>query len=171
MTSSRLSSKLPVQSGWKADLRPRHLLQGRTALNETLDGILSLLSGREHRIATGKFARHSALESIRQALAVRRDYFQSLRIKGISASSGSPAASDTGLLPRVDNSLPRSNRGTKYPRAREIVVNYSPTLVVQGGPNVPEVEGRLLEAIGRSGYELAKILDREYARRARVELL
>ena len=55
--------------------------------------------------------------------------------------------------------------------AREIIVNYSPTLVVQGGSNAQDVEARLLEAIGRSGYELAKILDREYARRARVELL
>jgi hypothetical protein len=70
----------------------------------------------------------------------------------------------------VNNSPRRSNRGTP-PSAREIIVNYSPTLVVQGGSDVQDVEARLLEAIGRSGYELAKILDREYARRARVELL
>jgi len=56
-------------------------------------------------------------------------------------------------------------------KGSDIVVNYSPTLVVHGTSNTSEVEDRLIDAIGRNSYALAKILDREYAKRARTQLL
>jgi hypothetical protein len=169
ITPSRLSSKLPVESGWRLKLRPRHLLEGRTAPVEALDRLASLLSAQEKRMAEGKSTRYSALESIRRAIALRQHDFQRYSIKETSAGIYSALSVDTA--PPGVNSSPRlSNRKTPS-AAREIIVNYSPTLVVQGGSNVQDIEARLLEAIGHSGYELAKILDREYARRARVELL
>jgi hypothetical protein len=169
ITPSRVSSKLPVDSSWRLRLRPRHLLEGRTASVEALDRVAFLLSTREKRMAEGQSTRHSGLESIRRAIALRQHDFQNYSIKETSAGIHSALSVD-GALPRVNSSPRLSNQGTPS-AAREIIVNYSPTLVVQGGSNVQDIEARLLEAIGHSGYELAKILDREYARRARVELL
>ncbi len=63
-----------------------------------------------------------------------------------------------------------ANRSPAAAGPRAIVVNYSPTVVVQGGSDVQEIEQRLLDAIGRHGHELADIIDREYAKRARTEL-
>jgi hypothetical protein len=169
ITPSRLSFKLPVESSRRLRLRPRHLLEGRTKPVEALDRIASLLSAREKRMAGGESTRHSGLESIRRAMALRQHDFQRFSVKETSAGIHSALSVDAAP-PKVNSSPRLSNRGT-LSAAREIIVNYSPTLVVQGGSNVQDIEARLLEAIGHSGYELAKILDREYARRARVELL
>jgi hypothetical protein len=131
--------------------------------------MLFLLSGRENGIASAKFVRRYTVENIRRAMALRQHDFRRHSIKKHSVGNDSSFAADSAPL-RVNNSARHPNRETRL-GARKIIVNYSPTLVVQGGSNVPDVEARLLEAISRSGYELAKILDREYARRARVELL
>jgi hypothetical protein len=72
--------------------------------------------------------------------------------------------------PGVDGSI-HSAASVRNFKASDIVVNYSPTLVVHGASNSSELEDRLIDAIGRNSYALAKILDREYAKRARTQLL
>ena len=72
--------------------------------------------------------------------------------------------------PGADSSI-HSAATVRNFKGSDIVVNYSPTLVVQGTANISEVEDRLIDAIGRNSYALAKILDREYAKRARTQLL
>jgi hypothetical protein len=77
-----------------------------------------------------------------------------------------PSAASTTRLPwqSAKERIPANTR------AEAIVVNYSPTLVVHGSLDVPELERRLLDAIGRHGHELANIIDREHAKRSRTEL-
>jgi hypothetical protein len=68
---------------------------------------------------------------------------------------------------------PMSAPKTRSPRntpAPSVLVTYSPTLILQGSSNPPEIERHLLDVMGRHGYELANILEREYARRGRTAL-
>lgn len=48
-----------------------------------------------------------------------------------------------------------------------VVVNYSPTVVINGASEIPDLDRRVVEAISRHGHELAQIIDRELAMRQR----
>ncbi len=77
-----------------------------------------------------------------------------------------PAAYTTTASP-MSAARSRSPRNTPAP---SILVTYSPTLILQGSSNPSEIERQLMDVIGRHGYELANILEREYARRGRTAL-
>jgi len=89
-------------------------------------------------------------------------------------SAGKPRALSSAAvqetLPIVAQAPFSANeRPAAHPRGRAIVVNYSPTLIVNAGSDT-RIEDRLLEIIGQHGYELANILEREYGKRVRTEL-
>jgi hypothetical protein len=86
--------------------------------------------------------------------------------------TGSPAfittpAAYTATANPMSTAKTRSPRNTPAP---SILVTYSPTLILQGSSNPSEIERHLLDVIGRHGYELSNILEREYARRGRTAL-
>jgi hypothetical protein len=86
--------------------------------------------------------------------------------------AGSPAFTTTPAA-YTATANPMSAAKTRSPRntpAPSILVTYSPTLILQGSSNPPEIERHLLDVLGRHGYELANILEREYAKRGRTAL-
>jgi hypothetical protein len=50
---------------------------------------------------------------------------------------------------------------------RGVVVNYSPTVVINGAGESPELDRRVVEVISRHGHELAQIIERQLALRQR----
>ena len=91
---------------------------------------------------------------------------------------GSP---DPLMLPRLGSNVrsterrPRATNPAGLSRARRaqsdsaaIVVNHSPTIVINQVRSTDDLERQVMAVVSRSGYELADILEREAARRART---
>jgi hypothetical protein len=116
-----------------------------------------------HTNVTGRGRRN--IEAVAQQL--RGQLSQQILAAGARVKSSTEVR---GTLPIVAQAPYSTNERTAaYPRGRAIVVNYSPTLIVNAGSET-RLEDRLLEVIGQHGYELANILEREYAKRVRTEL-
>jgi hypothetical protein len=45
--------------------------------------------------------------------------------------------------------------------SRPVVVNFSPTVVLQGGGDPGDLERRVVQAIGRHSHEIVRIVARE----------
>lgn len=140
---------------------------GSLASSSKLSRITRSRTPNGDKSASANRGARSASEGIRRSIAkiihIVGPDLAKLRIT-LPISPIPPGTAVTPVLPQSKERTPAAAR----PRA--IVVNYSPTLVVQGNSDVQEIEQRLLDAIGRHGHELADIIDREYAKRTRTEL-
>lgn len=157
----------------KRDRRWSQFLGSLTA-NSRLSSVAGSIAARNDNRASDRGSNHSrlAFETIRRSIArISHGLLRDL------AKQINPGANRL-ILPIATSASPPTApppQAAKEPTpaatgAQGIVVNYSPTLVVQGTSEIQEIERRLLDAIGRHGHELANIIDREYAKRTRTEL-
>jgi len=86
--------------------------------------------------------------------------------------TGSPAsiATPSTFTAKAKPMLAAKTRSPRNTPGPSILVTYAPTLILQGRSNPSEIERQLLDVMGRHGYELANILEREYAKRGRTSL-
>ena len=167
-THRRIPPGMYILSLGIESIRNRSALQyrlSRTGLDNVVErsSLLKAANNRSHKLAVLPAARSS------DADIGPGQSQKPLRKAPFSKTFASPHTKSLAY-PGADSSI-HSAANVRNLKVSDIVVNYSPTLVVHGTSNVFEVEDRLIDAIGRNSYALAKILDREYARRARVELL
>ncbi len=146
-------SALPLAEGLS------HLLEARSRIGRTMRSV----AGGDGLGIARQLSTALHLKPIRSMTGASRT-LGPLSAGGIALGlRGQPPASALTEIPGPGSSATKSAQFRKgaINGSGSILVNFSPTVVLQGGVESGELERRVVEAIGRHSHELIRIVSRE----------